>query len=176
MKTQLETKRLILRPITTADTKDFFELDSNPEVHKYLGNKPVKSIKESEVMIADILEQYKTNSLGRLAIIDKKTLNFIGWAGLKYEQNLRKAFNYYDIGYRLKQHYWGKGYATEAAIASLKHGFEDLKLKEICAAAAQNHIVSNTILKKIGMQPSGTFQYKNELCNWYVINCNSKKN
>ena len=169
MKTQLETKRLILRPITEADAQDFFELDSNPEVHKYLGNKPVKTIEESEIMIANILEQYKTNGIGRLAIIDKVTHNFLGWSGLKYEQNLRKAFNYYDIGYRLKQEYWGKGFATEAAIASLKYGFEDLKLKEICAAADMSNIASNTILKKIGMQASGTFKYESELCNWYVI-------
>lgn len=165
----IETKRLILRPITKNDIHDFFELDANPKVHQFLGNKPVKTIKESETMIDSILKQYKTNGLGRLAIIEKTTKEFIGWAGLKYEENLRKEFKYYDLGYRLKEQFWGKGYATEAAIASLNYGFKDLKLKEIGAAADVNHIASNTILKKIGLKPAGTFTYEDELCNWYFL-------
>lgn len=165
----IKTKRLILRPITEADAKDFFELDSNPNVHKYLGNNPVRSIEQSKAMIKDILEQYKTYNIGRLAIILKDTKEFIGWSGLKYEQNLRKEFNYYDVGYRLKEQYWGNGYATEAALASLDYGFKDLKLKEIGAAAELDHIASNTILKKIGMLHTGTFTYSGDLINWYTI-------
>ncbi len=162
-----ESERLILRPIEITDAQDFFELDSNPEVHKYLGNKPVTSITESEKMISAILDQYKTYGIGRLAMIDKKTNEFIGWSGLKYEQNLRKNLNYYDVGYRLKQQYWGKGYATEAALVSLNYGFKNLNLKEICAAAEIEHIASNTILRKIGMQFSGTFMYDGFPHNWY---------
>ncbi len=165
----IETKHLILRPITEADAQYFFELDSNPNVHRFLGNKPVKAIKESEAMIAAILEQYKTFGIGRLAVVLKDTYEFIGWSGLKYEQNLRKEFNYYDLGYRFKEQFWGKGYATETALASLDYGFKDLKLKDICAAADINHMASNAILKKIGMQPSGTFEYADLPHNWYVI-------
>ena len=169
MKTIIETKRLILRRITEADAQDFFELDSNPNVHQFLGNNPVKTIEQSQAMIANILEQYKTNGLGRLAMIDKVTHEFIGWSGLKYEENVRKEFNYYDLGYRLKEQFWGKGYATESAFASLDYGFKDLKLKEIGAAADKDHIASNTILKKIGMQASGTFVFEDEICNWYNL-------
>jgi len=169
MKIKIETKRLILRPITEADAEDFFELDSNPEVHTFLGNNPIKTLKESKAMIANILQQYKTNGIGRLALIDKESNSFIGWSGLKYEVNLRKEFNYYDLGYRLKQKFWGKGYATESALASLDYGFKDLKLKEICSAANTKHIASNTILKNIGMELSGTFEYDSSPHNWYTI-------
>ena len=165
----IETKRLILRPIIEADVQDFFELDSNPEVHKFLGKNPVKTIEQSQAMITAILEQYQKFNIGRLAVVLKETNEFIGWSGLKFEQNLRKEFDYYDIGYRFKTQFWGKGYATETAIASLKYGFKDLDLKEICAAADVNHAASNSILKKIGMLPSGTFKYEDELCNWYTL-------
>ncbi|REE07934.1 RimJ/RimL family protein N-acetyltransferase [Winogradskyella pacifica] len=165
----IETERLILRPITEQDVHDFFELDSNPNVHVYLGNTPVKTLEESEVMIANILKQYETNHIGRLALIEKNTNAFIGWSGLKYETILRKEFNYYDIGYRLKEQFWGKGYATEAALASLDYGFKDLKLEKIGAAADVNHIASNTILRKIGMQHKGTFEYEGDVCNWYEL-------
>mgnify|MGYP001136655520 CR=1 FL=1 len=165
----IETERLILRPITRLDAQDFFELDSNANVHQYLGNKPVKTIEESRAMIDNIIEQYKINGIGRLAIIDKNTKLFIGWSGLKFEQNLRQEFDYYDIGYRLKEQYWGKGYATEAAFASLDYGFNTLNLKEICAAAHMDNIASNTILKKIGMKTSGTFKYEGLEHNWYSM-------
>lgn len=165
----IETERLILRAVTTEDSQDFFEMDSNPNVHKYLGKKPVKTIEESRSMIYNILDQYQTNGIGRLAIIDKNTNDFIGWSGIKYEQNLRKEFNYYDVGYRLKERYWGNGYATEAALASIEYGFKELNLKEICAAAEIEHIASNIILKKIGMMPSGTFMYDDKPHNWYSL-------
>lgn len=163
------TPRLILRPVKLSDIDDFFDLDSNPNVHKFLGNNPVKTKAQSKEMITAILKQYADYGMGRLAIIKKDTNEFIGWSGIKYEQNVRQEFNYYDLGYRLKEQFWGKGYATEAALASLKYGFNTLKLKVICAAAEANHIASNTILKKIGMQPSGIFEFDNALCNWYII-------
>jgi len=46
MKIKIETKRLILRPVTEADAQDFFELDSNPEVHTFLDNNPIKTLQE----------------------------------------------------------------------------------------------------------------------------------
>lgn len=165
----IETKRLILRPITEADTLDFFELDSDPEVHLYLGNEPVIKIEESQAMVVSILQQYKTHGIGRLAIVEKSTNHFIGWAGLKYEKDLRNQFNYYDLGTRIKEQYWGKGYATEAAMASLDSGFNVLKLTEIGAVADINNMASNTILKKIGMHAQDTFKHNGEVFNWYII-------
>ncbi len=99
-------------------------------------------------MVATILDQYKKFGLGRLPVVLKDTNEFIGWSGLKYEQNLRKEFNYYDLDYRFKQQYWGKGYTTETAFASLDYGFNDLKLQEINATAAIDNVASNSILKK----------------------------
>ena len=170
MNVKLETQRLILRPITKDDAQNFFEMDSNPKVHIFLGNNPVTSIEQSKLKIEGVLQQYKDYGVGRLAMIKKDTGAFVGWSGLKFERELRKDFDYYDLGYRLKEEFWGHGYATEAAMASLQFGFKDLKLKEFCAAAHTDHIASNTILKKIGLLPSGTFVYEGDLCNWYKLN------
>jgi ribosomal-protein-alanine N-acetyltransferase len=169
MKIHAQTKRFLLREILASDAQDMFELDSDPEVHKYLGNKPVKTIQEVEQTIQLIRAQYEENGIGRWAIIDKLTNEFIGWSGLKLEQQLRKEFHYYDIGYRLKRKYWGQGIATETAIASLKYGFEPLELEEICAAADTDNKASNHILSKIGLAFSGTFDYEGETVNWYTL-------
>ena len=174
MNINIKTTRLYLRPITINDAQDFYDMDSNPKVHKYLGNNPVMSIKQSKSAIIGILKQYDEFGVGRLAMIKKDTNEFIGWSGLKFERELRKEFNYYDLGYRLKEEFWGKGYATEAAIASLEYGFNNLRLEKICAAADINNIASNYILKKIGMRHSGTFTYEDSLCNWYTKMSNEK--
>jgi ribosomal-protein-alanine N-acetyltransferase len=167
MNIRIETERLILRPLQPSDDKDFFELDSNPKVHKFLGNNPVKSLAESQKQIADVLQQYEDFGMGRLVMMSKSTNQFIGWSGLKFERQVRKEFNYYDLGYRLKEQFWGEGYATEAAIASLDFGFNKLNLEEINACAETGHAVSNHILKKIGMVPYGTFTFQGNLINWY---------
>ncbi|MDT0554639.1 GNAT family N-acetyltransferase [Patiriisocius hiemis] len=169
MKIHIETNRLILRRLIDTDAEGIFKLDSNPRVHEYLGKKPISILTEAKDIIINIQQQYEKYDIGRLAIIDKSTNDFIGWAGLKYETDLRKEFHYYDIGYRLREEYWGKGIGTEAAIASLYHGFNDLKLNKICAAAEIPNIGSNKILQKIGLKPSGQFIYDDTLLNWYGL-------
>lgn len=169
MKIHIETKRLIIRDIEEYDAQGIYELDSDPEVHEFLGKKPIKTIQEAKQVISFIRAQYVKNGIGRWAIVDKKTEDFIGWTGLKYEQGLRKEFSYYDLGYRLRKKYWGNGIATETAIESIKYGFEKLNLKEIGAAADVNHLASNKIINKIGLKFIETFNYEGITHNWYNI-------
>ena len=77
----------------------------------------------------------------------KPSLDFIGWCGLKY----RAELNEIDLGYRFKKEAWGKGYATEAAYASIKYGFEKLQLKCITGRAEIKNIGSWKVLEKCGM-------------------------
>lgn len=169
MKIFIETERLLLREIVETDAAGFFELDSDPAVHRYLGNKPVKTLEECQRIIQHVRKQYVENGIGRWAIVDKITQDFIGWSGLKYEKNLREGIYYYDLGYRLKKKYWGKGIATETAKAALRYGFQQLNLPEICAAAHLENIASNTILKKIGLAFVETFEYEGAVHNWYKL-------
>ncbi|KGE13103.1 GNAT family N-acetyltransferase [Sphingobacterium deserti] len=170
MKIYRETDRLILRELLPTDIDGMFELDSDPEVHRYLGNSPVKDKKEISAIIDFIRKQYIDYGIGRWAIVDKETHDFIGWAGLKYitdETNGHK--NYYDLGYRLITRYWRKGLATEAAIASLDYGFNELDLKEIFAIADCRNQCSNNILRKIGFTSDTVFELDTVLHNWYHI-------
>ena len=83
MKSFIETERLILREMIASDDEGMFELDSNPEVHRFVGKKPVKHIDESRLMIENIRRQYADNGIGRWAVILKDTNEFIGWSGIK---------------------------------------------------------------------------------------------
>ena len=149
MKIFAETERLILREILPSDIDGMFELDSDSEVHKYLGNKPVNDRAQISNVINFIRQQYIDNGIGRWAIIDKKTNEFIGWTGLKFVTDLTNNHqNYYDVGYRLIRKYWGQGIATETAIVSLDYAFNILKVEEVFAAASCENVGSNKILQK----------------------------
>jgi RimJ/RimL family protein N-acetyltransferase len=143
----LETPRLILRQFTIADAPLILALNSNPEIVKYVHEPTLKTVEQAEKILQDIiLPQYK-NNLGRWAIHTKSDMNFIGWCGLKYRPELDEI----DLGYRLMQKAWGKGFATEAAQHSLDHGFTKLHLKLITGRAHIENIASIKVLEKIGM-------------------------
>jgi ribosomal-protein-alanine N-acetyltransferase len=169
MKIFIETEKFILREFLETDVQGIYALDSDPEVHKYLGNKPITSMDAALATIQHVRKQYEENGIGRWAIIDKASNEFMGWAGLKYEQNLRTNFNYYDIGYRLLRKYWGKGIASEAAKVSLEYGFNQLNLNEIFAAAQVDNAASNKILTNIGLKFVETFEFRGAVNNWYKL-------
>lgn len=170
MKIFAETERLILRELMPCDDAGMFELDSDPEVHLYLGNKPVTSIEQSREAIAFIRSQYIENGIGRWAVIEKATGNFMGWSGLKLiTTEINGHTMFHDIGYRLIKKYWGKGYATESAIAALNYGFNELNLTEIYGMADVDNKGSNNILKKIGLSFIEVFDYDGIMHNWYKV-------
>jgi [ribosomal protein S5]-alanine N-acetyltransferase len=143
----IQTPRLILRQFTKVDSSLILALNSDPEIVKYVHEATLKTEAQAEKILLDIiLPQYK-NNLGRWAIHTKDTMDFIGWCGLKYRPELDEI----DLGYRLMQNAWGKGFATEAAQHSLDYGFKNLNLKLITGRAHIENIASIKVLEKIGM-------------------------
>lgn len=166
----IETSRCTLRLFTMNDVKDLFMMDSDPEVHRYLGNRPLKYIEEASEIIINIRQQYSSNGMGRLAVIEKSTREFMGWAGLKLET--REVYghrSYYDLGYRFARRCWGKGIASECAAASLEIGFNRYGLEVINAAAHTENIASNRVLQKNGFKLKNTFRFDGATHNWYGI-------
>ena len=144
----LQTPRLYLRRFTEADAPLLLQLNSNPEVLKYL-HEPLLKTEEQALQVLQniILPQYK-NNLGRWAIHLKSTNEFIGWCGLKYLVDTDEI----DLGYRLMQQFWGNGYAYEAAKHTMDYGFNQLHLKTIVGRAHVENTGSLKILQKLGMQ------------------------
>ncbi len=152
MKINIETPRLLLREMRLEDAAGMFELDSNPNVLKYIYHPPQTHISESVKVIEYVLEQYEAFGIGRWAMILKETGEFVGWTGLKMmTKSMNGHVNYLDLGYRLCERFWGQGYATESAIASRDYAFDVLKAEKICGITALENLGSQRILKKVGM-------------------------
>lgn len=170
MNITIETKRLILRELLPSDDEGMFRLDSNPNVHEFLGNKPVVSIEESQKYIDFIRKQYVENGIGRYAVILKETNEFIGWCGIKFITEFENNHvNFYEIGYRFIEDYWGYGFGYESAKAWLDYGFKTLKIKTIYASAHIENMGSRRILEKIGMQQKNEFDSEGIKCIWYEL-------
>jgi ribosomal-protein-alanine N-acetyltransferase len=164
MKIFAETKHLLLREIVIEDTGDMFRLDSDPLVHKYLGNNPIKCMGKARTYIDYIRMQYETYGIGRWAAIEKSSGNWIGWTGLKmnFENEMNGHTNYYDIGYRFMPQFWGKGYATESSIAARNYFFEHFKGQKLCGLADIQNAASCRVLEKIGLTKKNDFLYEAE--------------
>ncbi|WP_367182282.1 GNAT family N-acetyltransferase [uncultured Aquimarina sp.] len=140
-----ETNRLILRKLQVSDAEKFFSLNSDPEVLKYTGDYPFLSIEDAKSFLKNY-QEYNMNGYGRWAVLLKDTNDFIGWCGLK-----RNEDGDIDIGFRFFRNKWNKGYATESSIAALAYGFTQLGIKEIIARVASENKASIKVLEKIGM-------------------------
>ena len=148
MHTIFETARLILSRFTEADAPLLLQLNSDPEVVKYVHERPLQTEEDARNVIVNIiLPQYEKN-LGRWAMHTKADNEFIGWCGLKFLAEKNEI----DLGYRLIRTAWGKGYATEAATHTLAYGFDTLQIGLIHGKAHVENIASLKILEKIGMK------------------------
>ena len=148
MQLVFQTPRLLLRQFTLADAPLVFELNSDPEILKYLHEPIIRSVEHAEEIIRTIILPQYENNLGRWAVHLKDNNEFIGWCGLKHLSENDEI----DIGYRFKKSSWGKGYATEAARHTIDYGFHELKLPIITGRAHIENIASIKVLENIGMQ------------------------
>lgn len=143
----IETPRLLLREFTIDDAGLIYELNRDPAVTRYTGD-PVRDIEHGAVILRDtIMPQYVLYNHGRWAVIEKSELRFIGWCGLK----ARPERNETDLGYRFLASAWGRGFATEAAYASLRYGFDKLHLQRIVGRAMPGNLASLRVLEKCRM-------------------------
>jgi RimJ/RimL family protein N-acetyltransferase len=173
----IETPRLLLREIISDDIHRIFLLDSNPEVMKYIGVKPVTEIEAAEETIRKIRKQNQENGIARWAVVEKESNLLIGWSGLKFLTEPLNGFkNVYELGYRFLPEYWGKGFATEAAEAVLEYGFKVLNLNIIYACADIKNSNSCKILRdKLHFVEKGTFidELDGATCYWYELEKNN---
>jgi len=170
MKKQIETERLIMRELELSDAAGMFELDSNPDVLKFIGIDTVKEIQESENVIKGLQKQYAENGIGRWAVIEKSTGEFMGWSGLRlYREPVNNQTNVYELGYRFLPKFWGKGYATETARAWVDYAFNELKLDKLFAITDLEHDNSKNVLHKVGFKDIEIIHYHGDDVNWLEV-------
>lgn len=153
----LRTERLVLADLTRDDLVHTYAMDRDPLVMRYIGDgKP-------EARPFDEYSQFFSERVGlwlsahhhvwSLRTHDRD--EFLGWAILKPI----KETPHVEVGYRMPQSSWGKGYATEATRAVLDYGFNTVALNEITAVTHPDNTASQHVLTKCGLVRDGTLNY-----------------
>jgi RimJ/RimL family protein N-acetyltransferase len=144
----LETERLWLRSFSEADIPELVPLIGAREVAATTLRIPHPY---DETHAREYLAGNATSEDIRLAITLRAGASIVGGIGLHPNSQDRHA----EIGYWIGVPFWGQGYATEAARALVKYGFEELKLERIFATHFQGNSVSGNVLRKLGMRHEG---------------------
>jgi RimJ/RimL family protein N-acetyltransferase len=143
----LTTTRQTLRPLHPDDAGSMFALNGDPDVMRYLPDGPYASVDAARAFLVRYQDVYRADGFARWAAVETATGTWLGWCGLR-----RMPEGEVDVGYRYLKSAWGRGFATEAARASLEYGFATLGLERIIARAEPANTASIRVLAKIGMR------------------------
>ena len=124
--TELRTPRLLLRPWRNVDLAPFAALNADPEVRRWFEGTLTRE--ESDAQAARHQEHIATHGFGFWAVEVPGTAPFIGSVGLRHVSFAAPFVPAVEIGWRLARAHWSRGYATEAARATLAHAFGPLNL------------------------------------------------
>ena len=151
----LRTDRLILRPWRESDLEPFAALNDDPKVMEHFPARQSRA--ESDATVGRVREHFEREGFGLWAVEVPGVAPFIGFTGLQRPSFMPVV----EVGWRLAKEYWGAGYATEAARASLAWGFANLDLDEIVAMVVPNNVRSQRVMAKLGMtrDPSADFDH-----------------
>ena len=148
----IETKRLILRPLTLSDANTAFKWTGDAEIAEYVSWLPLKSLDDTIEWLKEIA--WKHDNMGNIVQNDnyiwgfvlKETGELFGSGGLIWEDE----WQLFQIGYNILKSHWNRGYATEAMKAILKFAYINLGIKTVAGGHAKENIASAKVIEKLG--------------------------
>lgn len=157
MQVFLETERMVLRRFTEADVEHLVDLDSDPEVMRFLtGGIPTPhAVIQNDILPAFLRSYEPFSGFGVFAAIRKESGEFLGWFSFRPKDVT--GCDEVSIGYRLRRVAWGQGYATEGVRALIRLGFTELGVQWVVATTYQDNLASRRVMEKAGLSLVRTF-------------------
>lgn len=151
----LETPRLVLRRLTLDDAPFILVLVNDPLFVRFIGDKGVRTIDDARNYLRNgPLASYTQHGFGLFHVASKESGEAVGICGLLK----RDVLDDVDIGFAYLPQFSGRGYATEAALATMHYGRDVLGLKRIVAMTAPGNAASQNVLKKLGLRHTQTLK------------------
>jgi RimJ/RimL family protein N-acetyltransferase len=150
---EFETQRLRLRQWRASDREPFARMNADPRVMEFFP--ALISRESSKASIDRWRSQLEEKGWSNWAAELRGTGEFIGFVGISVPRSQLPFMPCVEIGWRLAFPHWGKGYATEAALGSLRIAFEQLDFPEIVSFTAMQNLRSRAVMERIGMHDSG---------------------
>lgn len=152
----LPTPRLVIRHFQTADVPALAAVLGDAQVMRF----SVRGVMDERAVgefVHNCMACYHADGFGPMAVVEVESAQLIGFCGLNAE--MVDGAREVEIGYRLSPRFWGRGLATEAVEASLRHGFETLGLGSIIAIVQPQNVASVRVLHKVGFHDYIHSQY-----------------
>lgn len=166
--TAIETSRLLLRPWQPDDLAELTRLLTDPEVTRYIVLSEPFTPKDVAEVAARTLEQWDHNGFGPWVAIEKATGRWVGRIGLNEIRDWPGPENV-EVGWELHQEFWGRGLATEGGRASMRYGFEVVRLARIMSATMATNAASRRVMDKCGLRFQGELHLPETVVAWYSI-------
>lgn len=144
----LHTPRLVLRALVPEDAPALFQIHQTEGILQYFPNPTPPPLDRIERFIASQQVHWEKYGYGHWAVILPGLPDLIGWAGLQYLPETGET----EVAYLLDQAFWGKGYATEAALAAIQFGFENFDFPEIIALVHPDNARSLNVAARCGFK------------------------
>jgi RimJ/RimL family protein N-acetyltransferase len=156
----LETPRLIMRQFTKDDVDNLFDLNSDPEVMRYInGGRPTpREVIRDEIIPFHLAVYNRLDRLGTWAAESSATGEFLGW--FHFRPGPDTDITNIDLGYRLRRSAWNKGYATEGSQALISGGFTDLGVERVFGHTMTVNTASRRVMEKCGLTLVRTSAYE----------------
>lgn len=151
----LTTDRFVLRSITPDDTAALFELESDPQVTRYLGRAPMPSLDATARRIDSFRTQFETHQAIQWGVAPRPDGPLIGTCVFWH---LRPAHFRAEIGYMLSPAWWGQGVMVEVVSAVLAFGFSTMALHSVDAQIDPDNVASRRLLEKLGFVQEAYFR------------------
>lgn len=145
----LTTSRLLLRAWKDEDVEPFYKMNQSSVVMEYFPE--LWSMDMVQSFIVRMNEQLSRENYTLWAVEEKESKQFIGFIGLNHPTWDAHFTPCVEIGWRLAAEFWGKGYATEGAKATLEYAFQDLHIPEIVSFTVPDNFRSRRVMERIGM-------------------------
>jgi RimJ/RimL family protein N-acetyltransferase len=165
--TEVEAARLLLRMWRNEDLDAYARICADPEVIRYLRGPMTRE--QSAEQIAGFVRHRKELGFGLWAVEHKGTGAFVGFVGLLYHEAWTEGEHRTEVGWRLDRVYWNRGFATEGALASLRHGFEDLGLEQVISITHPANAASRRVMEKAGLTFRGEACWRGFDVVWYAV-------
>jgi RimJ/RimL family protein N-acetyltransferase len=163
----LETERMYFREFQDADAPLLFELDSDPEVMRFISKgQPTPLARIQNEYIPRMLDYYRRiPPQGFWAAHLREAGAFIGWFHLRPD---RISAGEMELGYRLQRSVWGRGLATEGSQALLNNAFNRWGYGKACARTLADNLASRRVMEKAGLCFECDFHYDADMLHGWV--------
>ncbi len=150
----LGTERLALEPWDEARLEEFVELCADPEVMRFIGTGATWERPQAEDAFSRALDRWRVHGFGRRSLIEEASGSWLGFVEINRVGPgvVGVEPDEVEIGWWLARSAWGRGFATEGALAIRDEGFERVGLERIIGRFQPANIASGRIMEKLGMQ------------------------